>query len=69
MLHTERVNFKCCVLLNKSPSETLQMLEEAYGEAAMKKTQVYEWYKGFRDGHASVNNDPRCCQPSTSAND
>jgi hypothetical protein len=27
------------------------MLEEAYGEVAMKKIQVYEWYKNFSDGH------------------
>jgi hypothetical protein len=24
-------NIKCCILLHKSPSETLRMLEEAYG--------------------------------------
>jgi hypothetical protein len=36
------------------PSETFQMFEEAYGKAATKKTQVYKWYKSFRDGHASV---------------
>jgi hypothetical protein len=35
----------------KSRSETLQMLEEVYGKAAMKKTHVYEWHKRFRDGH------------------
>jgi hypothetical protein len=27
------------------------MLEEAYGEAEMKKTQVYDWHKRFRDGY------------------
>jgi hypothetical protein len=33
--------------INKSPSETLQMLEEVYGKMVMKKTQVYELYKRF----------------------
>jgi transposase len=35
----------------------------------MKPTQVYEWHKSFRDGRASVNDDPRCGRPSTSTND
>jgi hypothetical protein len=37
---------KCCVLLLKSPSETLQMLEEVYGKT-VKKMQAYEWHKLF----------------------
>jgi hypothetical protein len=36
------------------------MLEETYGMAAVKKTQVYEWYNRFRDGRASVNDDALC---------
>jgi hypothetical protein len=38
------------------------MLEEAYGKAAMKKMQVYEWQKRFRDDRASVSDD-RLCGP------
>jgi hypothetical protein len=41
MLSTEqRANIKLCVFLYKSPSETLRMREEAFGKAAMKKTQI-----------------------------
>jgi hypothetical protein len=29
------------------------MLDEASGMAAMKKMLVYEWHKGFHDGHVS----------------
>jgi hypothetical protein len=38
MLATEQhTKIKVCVLLYKSPSETLQILEEAYGTEEMKK--------------------------------
>jgi hypothetical protein len=60
---------KLCTLLHRSPPETLRMLEESYGKAALKKTQVYEWRKHFRDGHARVNDDPRCGLSATSTND
>jgi hypothetical protein len=42
------------------------MNEAAYGKAKMKKTGVYGWDKSFRDGCASVSDDPHCGQPSTS---
>jgi hypothetical protein len=34
------------------------MLEEQYGQEAMKKSQICGWYKRFRDGRASANDDP-----------
>ena len=39
------------------------MLTKAYGESAMSKTRVYEWYKRFQDGREDVEDD-EC--PSTS---
>jgi hypothetical protein len=36
----QRANIELRVLLYKSPSETLRMLEEAFGKAAMKEMQV-----------------------------
>jgi hypothetical protein len=57
MLVTEQCsNIEFCVLLHRSPSETLQMLGEAYG----KKTWVYEWRKCSSDGHVSVSGEPHC---------
>jgi hypothetical protein len=44
------------------------MLGEAYGKAAMKKTQVYMCNKCSRDGRASVNDDLHCLRPSTLTN-
>jgi hypothetical protein len=30
------------------------MPEEAYGKAAMKKMQIYEWHKRFHNGHRTA---------------
>jgi hypothetical protein len=49
-------NIQFCVLLHRSPSETLEML----GEACGKETQVYEWHKYSSDGSVSVSGDPHC---------
>ncbi|GBL63366.1 Putative uncharacterized protein FLJ37770 [Araneus ventricosus] len=62
-------NIKFCVFLEKSPSETLEMLKKAYGNGAMKNTAVYESHKRFREGHTSIEDDPRTGRPSSSTAD
>jgi hypothetical protein len=46
----ERATVKFCFLLG----ETVVMLETAYKEAALEKTQVYEWFSRFRKGELSL---------------
>ena len=41
---------KFCFLLGKTAGEAVVMLETAYTEAAVGKTQVYEWFSRFRNG-------------------
>ncbi|GBN26218.1 hypothetical protein AVEN_166631-1 [Araneus ventricosus] len=55
----QRVSIKFCVLLEKEPSETLEMLKKSYGNDAMKETAVYEWQKRFREGRTNIEDDPR----------
>lgn len=62
----QRSNIKFCVLLKKTPKETQQMLREAYGEGAMKKTHVYKWHKRYTDGRISIQDDPREGRPAKS---
>jgi AraC-like DNA-binding protein len=42
------------------------MLQKAYGESAMKKTSVYEWYKCFQDGRKYFEDDECSGRPRTS---
>ena len=37
-----------CFLLGKTAAETVTMIEEAFKDKAMGKTQVYEWFNCFK---------------------
>jgi len=54
--------------LEKSVTETFEMLKIAFREEAMGRTQTYEWWKRFKEGRTSVD-DPRSGRPSTSRTD
>ena len=36
-----------------------QLLEQAYGEDAMGRIQVFWWFRRFKEGRTSVESDPR----------
>jgi hypothetical protein len=57
----QRATVKFCFLLGK----TVVMLQTAYKEAAMEKTQVYERFSHFRNGELSIADQPRSGRPST----
>jgi len=57
---------KFCFLLGKTAGETVVMLETAYKEAALGKTQVYKWFSHLRNGKLSLADQPRSGRPSTS---
>lgn len=42
----QRYAEKFCVKLNKSVTDTLSILREAYGEEVVSRTQVYTLHKG-----------------------
>lgn len=55
----QRVSVKFCLLLGKSAAETVLMLQEAFKEEALSKTQVYEWYSRFKGSEMSCEDQPR----------
>jgi hypothetical protein len=61
----QRINIKFCAKLDKSASETVQMLTEAYGADAMKTSSVSEWHKRFKEGREDVKDDERAGRPKT----
>ena len=42
------------------------MLQEAFGDNAMSQNKTFLWYKRFKDGRTSVDDDERSGRPSTS---
>ena len=57
-LKEQRVLVKFRFLFGKSAAETVLMLQEAFKEEALNKTQVYEWYSRFRGGEMSCDEQP-----------
>jgi hypothetical protein len=42
------------VKIGKSFPETFRMLKQAFGDEAMSRTETHEWYKPFKGGQTSV---------------
>lgn len=63
----QRVCVKFCVSNEISCAKTLEMLKKTFGDSTMSKTQVYDWYKSFKEGREEVNDLPRSGRPSTSS--
>ncbi|PNF21909.1 hypothetical protein B7P43_G03600 [Cryptotermes secundus] len=61
--------FHCCVSvsfkLGKTAAETHQMLKQAICENSLCQTQTYSWYKRFKNGRTSTDDDDRSGRPST----
>jgi len=44
-------------------------LQQAYGEDEMGRTQVFDWFRQFKEGRTSVESDLRSGRPSTLRNE
>lgn len=53
----QRVCLKFCLKLNKTICETFLMLREDFGDEWLNQSCFHEWYKWFKDGRLSINDD------------
>ncbi|KAG5306013.1 MOS1T transposase, partial [Acromyrmex insinuator] len=44
----QRAAIKFCFKLKKTPSETLELLQTAYGNECLSRSKVFEWYARFK---------------------
>ena len=52
--------------MGKSASEMLSALQQVYGDTALKKSTVYDWFSWFKNGQETVEDDKHSGSPSTS---
>ena len=64
----QRICINFCFKLGKTGTETYEMMKTAFGDEAMSRARVLEWFRLFKEGRQSVNCDPRSGRPSTSRN-
>jgi transposase len=65
----QRLVIKFCLKAGKSATETLQMVNAAYGDQALSSSKVFRWYGRFRDGREDNEDDPRSGRPTVCVND
>ena len=56
----ERYAIKFSFKLEKNATETLGMLQAAFGGSCMNRASVFEWHMRFKEGRESLRDDERC---------
>ncbi|PNF28504.1 hypothetical protein B7P43_G14788 [Cryptotermes secundus] len=62
----QRAYIKFMCKLGKSASETLSALQQVYGDTALKKSTVYDWFSRFKNEQETLEDDQHSGRPSTS---
>ena len=61
----QRVAIKCCFKADLFATETLVLVQKAYGSEAVNRSNVFRWYSRFRDGRELVEDDKRGGHPKS----
>ena len=61
----QRVALKCCFKAGLSTTETVVLVQKAYGDEALNRSKVFRWYSRFGDGRELVENDERGRRPKS----
>jgi len=60
-----RVAIKFCFKAGLSATETLVLVQKAYGNKAVNRSNVFRWHSRFRDGSELVEDDERGGRPKS----
>ena len=58
-----------CFKLGKTTTVTWKMLQQAFADECLGRTQCFEWYSRFKTGRTLIDEDPRIGRHSTSTED
>jgi len=59
----QRVCIKFCASLGKSATETLEMIQQGFGDQSLSRAQVFQWHARFKTGRISVDDDEAQVDP------
>jgi hypothetical protein len=65
----QRVAMKFCLKAGLSATETLVMVQKAYENEALNRSNVFRWYSRFRDRSELVEDDDRNGRPKSTRNE
>ncbi|UYV74734.1 YTHDF2 [Cordylochernes scorpioides] len=65
----QRYAIKFCVRLGKNATETFQMLQNAFKDDCISRSQSGKWHKAFKEGREEVADEPRSGHPTTARTD
>jgi len=65
----QRLAIKFCFKAGKSATQTPQIVNAAYGDQALSRSNVFRWYGRFRDGREDIEDDLRSGRPTECRND
>jgi len=60
---------KFCCKVDFSATKTVELIQKAYGDAALSRTTISEWHRRFRGGRESAKGDESSGRPTTSRTD
>ena len=60
---------KFCQKLGNNHTETIQKIQQAFGDETFSQTQIKEWFNRFRNGRMSMDSETGSGRPSTSRNE
>jgi len=63
----QQINIKFLVKLGKNGPKIHQMLQQVYGECALKERTVFKWVQRFWEGREDPKDDARSGRPSISS--
>ena len=64
-INEQRVCIKVCASLGKSATETLTMIQQAFGDQSLSRAQVFQWHARFETGLTSVGDDEHTGRPTS----
>lgn len=59
----QRANIKFCFKIGKTATETYNLIKQVYGDDALSRGRVFEWFARFRDGREELEDDAHTGRP------